>query len=120
MQDPSLSLDHYKQIAHHYASVKDYPLAEEYYLKAEMAQDAVEMYIKANQWENAYKIAVSCMAQEEVRQLYVSRARELEEQGKLREAEKMYVIVEEHDLAISMYKRHKQVWKRGTEAERRT
>ena len=67
------------------------------------------MYTKVNRWEDAYRIAVSCMPKEEIRELYVSRAGEMEDQGKLREAEKLYVIVEEPDLAISMYKRHKQV-----------
>ena len=76
-----------------------------------MSQDAVEMYTKADRWEDAYRIAVGCMPKEEIQQLYISRAREMEDQGKLREAEKLYVIVEEPDLAISMYKKHKQVGK---------
>ena len=109
MQEPSDSVNYYKQIAHHYASIRDYQLAEEYYLKAEMTQEAVDMYIKADKWEEAHKIAIGCMPKEEIRQLYVTRAQELEGQGKMREAEKLYVIVEEPDLAISMYKRHKQV-----------
>ena len=67
------------------------------------------LFPQADRWEDAYKIAVNCMPKEEIQQLYVSRARELVEQGKLREAEKLYVIVDEPDLAISMYKKHKQV-----------
>ena len=78
-------------------------------VQAELPQDAVEMYTKVDRWEDAYRIAVGCMPKEEIRQLYVSRAGEMEEEGKLREAEKLYVIVEEPDLAISMYKKHKQV-----------
>jgi len=111
MQDPSTpsTKEYYKQIAEHYVSIKDHKHAEEYFIKAGMSQEVVEMYTRADKWEEAYQIAVDCMSQEEVRQLYVSRARELEEQGKLREAEKLYIIVDEPDLAISLYKRHKQV-----------
>lgn len=43
-----------------------------------------------------------------MRELYVTKAQELEGGGKLREAERLYVAVEEPDLAISMYKKAKQ------------
>lgn len=84
-------------------------VAEQYYVKAEKPHDAVEMYIKVGRWEAAYKVASGCMPQAEVKELYVSRAKELEEQGKLREAEGLYAVMGDCDLAISMYKRHKQV-----------
>ena len=70
------------------------------------------MYIGVGRWEEAYELACSCMSPEDTRQLYVTRARALEEEeGHLREAERLYVIVEEPDLAITMYKKHKQVAK---------
>ena len=84
-------------------------VAEQYYVKAEKPHDAVEMYIKVGRWEAAYKVASGCMPQAEVKELYVSRAKELEEQGKLREAEGLYAVMGDCDLAISMYKRRKQV-----------
>jgi intraflagellar transport protein 172 len=40
--------------------------------------------------------------------MYISHAKSLEEQGKLREAEKLYLFVSEPDMAISMYKKHHQ------------
>lgn len=67
------------------------------------------MYIKADKWEPAYQIAVECMSEEEVTTLYVSKAKQLENEGQLKEAEHLYVIVGETDLAISMYRKHKQV-----------
>ena len=67
------------------------------------------MYIKADQWEPAYRIAVDCMDSSEVKDLYVSRARQLEDDGRLKEAERLYVLVEEPDMAISMYKNKQQV-----------
>ena len=67
------------------------------------------MYIEADKWEPAYRIAVSCMDSEEVHELYVNRAKMLEEEGRLKEAERLYVLVNEPDLAISMYKNNEQV-----------
>ena len=86
LQDPSIGSDYYQQIADHYHAIKDYQLAEQYYLKADMSQQAVDMYIKAGQWEEAYRLAVGCMAQEDLSQLYTSRAKQLEEDGKLKGA----------------------------------
>ena len=108
LQDPSIGSEYYQQIAVHYQSVKDYALAEQYYIKAEMSQEAVDMYIRAGLWEEAYSIAVDCMEEGELHQLYNSRAKQLEEEGKLKEAERLYLIMEEPDMAISMYKRAKR------------
>lgn len=108
LQEPSIGSEYYQQIAEHYHSVKDHSLAEQYYLKAGMPQEAVDMYIKAELWEEAYQLAIGCMPQEELQQLYSGRAKQLEEEGKLKEAERIYLIMEEPDLAISMYKRAKR------------
>lgn len=40
--------------------------------------------------------------------MYLSQAQNLETTGKLREAEKLYISVMKPDLAISMYKKHRQ------------
>lgn len=93
MQDPSIGADYYQQIADHYSTIKDYQLAEQYYLKADMSQQAVDMYIKADQWEEAYRLAVGCMAQEDLSQLYTSRAKQLEEDGKLKGAKNLVVVI---------------------------
>ena len=69
----------------------------------------MHMYISADQWEPAYQIAVECMEEEEVTKLYVSHAQHLVDQGRLREAERLFVLVGQADLAISMYKKNKQV-----------
>lgn len=108
LQEPSQAGEYYRQIAEHYCSIQDFPLAEEYFLKAGQVQEVVDMYIKADRWEEAYVHARNCMSQEEIRGMYLGHAQELEEAGKLREAEKLYVVVEEADLAISMYKKAKQ------------
>jgi hypothetical protein len=40
--------------------------------------------------------------------MYVAHAKSLEEQGKFRDAEKLYLFVSEPDMAISMYKKQHQ------------
>ena len=40
--------------------------------------------------------------------MYIGQAQELEEQGRFKEAEKLYISVSEPDLAISMYKKQRQ------------
>ncbi len=108
LQDPSTAGDYYRQIAEHYCSINDYPTAEQFFLKAGLVQEIMGMYIQADRWEEAHAHAQNCMGQEEIHGMYVSQAQELEAEGKLREAEKLYVVVEEPDLAIGMYKRAKQ------------
>ena len=48
LQEPDIGTEYYSQIAKHYSSTRDYQLAEQYFTKADMAQDAVDMYIKAD------------------------------------------------------------------------
>ncbi|KAL4649200.1 hypothetical protein GN956_G7681 [Arapaima gigas] len=98
---------YYLKIAHHYASIQEYELAERLYVKGGHIRDAIEMYTQAGQWEQAHKLAVKCMSREEVTGLYVSRAQELEKDRKFKEAERLFAAVEEPDLAITMYKKNK-------------
>ncbi len=41
-------MNYFKQIAEHYSRTREYDLAEQFYLKAGVAQEAVDMYIKAD------------------------------------------------------------------------
>jgi intraflagellar transport protein 172 len=95
-------------IAKHFASVKDYENAEKYFVRAKRPQEAVDMYTKANRWDKAHSIAMSYMKREDVAALYISQAKELEAKGQLREAEELYITIGEPDLAISMFKNHKE------------
>ena len=84
-------------------------MAASFYSKGGFQREAVKMYIDNDQWEAAYDIATNCMEASEVQQLYVARAQQLESEGRLKEAERLYVLVHEQDLAISMYRKSKQV-----------
>ncbi|KAJ3253804.1 hypothetical protein HK103_005291 [Boothiomyces macroporosus] len=94
------------QMAEHFKSVGETNLAEKYYVEAGKPQEAVEMYTKANKWEKAHSLAISYMSKENVSNWYISQAKEMESQGKLKDAEKLYITVGEPDLAINMYKNH--------------
>ncbi|WAR22903.1 IF172-like protein [Mya arenaria] len=107
LQDSSLASKYYKKIADHYASIGEYEKAERLYVEAGCTREVVEMYTQAGKWEQAHKMASSYMKSDDVSAMYISQARQLEEQGKFKEAEKLFVAVKEPDLAISMYKKQR-------------
>lgn len=50
---------------------------------------------------------MKCMRLEDVLVLYIIQVQEMEKQGKYCEVERLYVIVEEFDFVIIMYKKYK-------------
>uniref|UniRef100_A0A8C9LSK7 Intraflagellar transport protein 172 homolog n=1 Tax=Piliocolobus tephrosceles TaxID=591936 RepID=A0A8C9LSK7_9PRIM len=105
--DRNTASKYYPLVAQHYASLQEYEIAEELFTKGDRTKDAIDMYTQAGRWEQAHKLAMKCMRPEDVSVLYITQAQEMEKQGKYREAERLYVTVEEPDLAIIMYKKHK-------------
>ncbi|XP_031437803.1 intraflagellar transport protein 172 homolog isoform X2 [Clupea harengus] len=98
---------YYQRIAQHYASIQEYEVAERLFVKGDQIKAAIDMYTQAGHWEEAHKLAVKCMTPEEVSGLYVSRAKELEKEGKYKEAERLFATVDQPDQAITMYKKNK-------------
>uniref|UniRef100_A0A8C3Y295 Intraflagellar transport protein 172 homolog n=1 Tax=Catharus ustulatus TaxID=91951 RepID=A0A8C3Y295_CATUS len=107
LQDKQTVAKYYLKIAQHYAALQEYQVAEELYIKGGQTRDAIDMYTQAGLWEQAHKLALKCMSQEEVSVLYITQAQEMERQGKYKEAERLYITVNEPDLAITMYKKCK-------------
>ncbi|XP_074197923.1 intraflagellar transport protein 172 homolog isoform X2 [Camelus bactrianus] len=107
LQDRNTASKYYPRVAQHYVSLQEYEIAEELYTKGDRTKDAIDMYTQAGRWEQAHKLAMKCMRPEDVSVLYITQAQEMEKQGKYREAERLYVTVEEPDLAITMFKKHK-------------
>ncbi|KAM9703852.1 intraflagellar transport protein 172 homolog [Menidia menidia] len=105
-EDPSAG-KYYVRIAQHYASMQDYEVAEQLFVKGGHIKDAIDMYTAVGRWEEAHKLAVECMTEEEVTALYVSRAQELERDGKFKEAERLFAAVKQPDIAITMYKKNR-------------
>lgn len=55
-------------------------------------------------WEEAHRVATtSIRGKDELTQKYIAEANELQRHGKFAQAEKLYIAVGQHDLAISMY-----------------
>jgi intraflagellar transport protein 172 len=106
--EPKLAEPLYRRIAMHYEETQDYTAAEKFYIKAGTPSDAVDMYSKANKWERVQRVAMTYMSEAEVTMLYIMQAQRCEAAGKLKEAEKLYLMVKEHDLAINMYKKGRQ------------
>ncbi|XP_042302841.1 LOW QUALITY PROTEIN: intraflagellar transport protein 172 homolog [Sceloporus undulatus] len=108
MQDQKIATKYYPRIAQHYAALQEYEIAEELYVKGDCIKEAIDMYTQAGLWEQAHKLASKCMRPEDVSTLYITRAQEMERQGKYKEAERLYITVDEPDLAITMYKKCKK------------
>ncbi|XP_061785815.1 intraflagellar transport protein 172 homolog [Nerophis lumbriciformis] len=103
-EDPSAAV-YCLKIAQHYASLQELEVAEQLFVRAGHIKDAIDMYTAAGCWEEAHKLALKCMSKEEVNDLYVRRAQEMERDGKLKEAERLFSTVSQTDLAITMYKK---------------
>ncbi|XP_071451009.1 intraflagellar transport protein 172 homolog [Hetaerina americana] len=108
IDDTNTVLKYYEVIAKHFVTTKEYSIAEGLYIKAELYKEAVEMHIEAGQWEKAERLARERLDPEKVKEMFVGRAVELEENGRFQEAERMYIAIHEADLAIAMYKKAKK------------
>lgn len=103
--EPNKAMPYYKCIAQHYEAVNNYEEAERYYIKADMAFDAVDMYSRVGRWDAASRVARGYLTDSEMHAFYRKKGREFEAQHKYKEAEKAYVQAEEYDAAISMYRK---------------
>jgi len=66
------------------------------------------MYVRSNKWDQAYQIITRYLPESEYTQLYIDEARKFEAEGRLKDAERMYLTANEPDLAINMYKKAEQ------------
>ncbi len=92
-------------------------------MKAQCPGECVEMYNHAAKWEHAFRkfeyfisnsyfslkigLAKQYMNKDEVTKLYSNQAKELEAKGRYKEAEKLYITINDNAAAILMYKRTK-------------
>lgn len=58
IDDSSLVSKHYSQLGRHFASVKDYKLAEQLFSQAGLYRDAIDMYINAGNTNSFLSINV--------------------------------------------------------------
>mmetsp|Transcript_30644 Transcript_30644/g.27830 ORF Transcript_30644/g.27830 Transcript_30644/m.27830 type:complete len:487 (+) Transcript_30644:2705-4165(+) len=107
-QSPELSRPFYKKIGKHYADVRQYDLAEKYYVRAGAPVDAFELYIRANKWELALKVARENLREDEIVELYARAGQRFAEEGLYKEAEKLFLTIDQPDYAINVYKKAEQ------------
>lgn len=81
---------------------------EKIYLRAEMYTEIVNMYNDIHQWEKGFQIAKTHLEETERNRIYTTLAETLENDGKLKDAEKIYILIDSPDLAIAMYKRNER------------
>uniref|UniRef100_A0A914PIN1 Uncharacterized protein n=1 Tax=Panagrolaimus davidi TaxID=227884 RepID=A0A914PIN1_9BILA len=62
------------------------------------------MYNKAARWADAYKLAAEFLGADQTHEMYLQKAEELEQSGRLKEAEQLYISFGEPAKAIAMYK----------------
>eukprot|EP00038_Savillea_parva_P019439 m.27515 g.27515 ORF g.27515 m.27515 type:complete len:1369 (+) comp4420_c1_seq1:587-4693(+) len=92
-------------IGQHYADVQNFAEAERIYVKGGFFRQAIDMYIGASKWEDAHILASKYMDPKDVADMYISQAEVFEAKKMYKDAEKLYVQVDEVDLAINMYKK---------------
>ncbi|CAH0547356.1 unnamed protein product [Brassicogethes aeneus] len=108
IDEPESVQKYYELIANYFSTIRDYSTAEKLYMACGMYKVAVDMYNEAGQWEKAHSIASRYLDQNEVADMYIKHAEQLEEAGKFRDAERLYLSIDSPDLAIAMYKRIEQ------------
>ena len=84
----------------HYAGLKEYKMSEKFYLSGNLYKHAIEMYNTAGMWEQAHQLASRHLDRTEVSKMYIGQAQELKEQGRFKEAEKLYISVHEPDFHV--------------------
>uniref|UniRef100_A0A8D8X160 Intraflagellar transport protein 172 homolog n=1 Tax=Cacopsylla melanoneura TaxID=428564 RepID=A0A8D8X160_9HEMI len=100
--------EHVKTLAKHFKTLKDYKTAEKIFLHCDMYDQIVDMYNQTGQWEKAYAVAEQHLNISEMKTTFIQKCKQLEEEVKFKEAERLYLIINEPDLAISMFKNQKQ------------
>ena len=73
-QPEEIARPFYKEIAHHYGEVRQFDLAEKYYVKSGEYIECFEMYVNANKWDQAFKVISRYLPESEYTMLYIKEA----------------------------------------------
>lgn len=105
---PNVNSKYYVMIGKHYEVQRKLDIAEKYYLASKEYVNVFHMYVNTGKWDKAESIIKKYMKDEESNKVILDEAMEFEKNGKYIEAEKLYILAGEHDIAISMFKSIKQ------------
>ncbi|KAF4667770.1 hypothetical protein FOZ61_007823, partial [Perkinsus olseni] len=94
-----------EKLGDHFSSLKQHQKAERCFLSAGAIQKCVQMYVNAQEHDQASRIAKTHMSQRDRIELYTGMAENLECEGKTAQAEELYIVAAEYDMAIEMYRK---------------
>ena len=97
-----------RQIAEYYASKNDIDSAIEMFMNSNQSREAINLLNNKSQYSRALKLARKVMSEDEVAELFGNLASSFKQEGKVKEAEKVYLTIRDTDSAISMYKQLEQ------------
>lgn len=80
--DEETGQEHVHALAAHYAAVHEYKSAEKFFLRSRNPKAAIDMFIQAGMWDDAHRLSVRYMNPDDVADLYISKAEELEQSNK--------------------------------------
>ncbi|EER08158.1 wimple/ift172, putative [Perkinsus marinus ATCC 50983] len=95
-----------EKLGDHFSSTRQHQKAERCFLSAGAVHKCVQMYITAQEHEQASKIAKAHMSQKDRIELYTGLAEKFENEGNTSQAEELYIVANEYDLAIEMYRKN--------------
>ena len=107
-QYPDVNPAFYIDIGRHFEFQRKLDQAEKYYLKSGDPLQAFTMYVNSGKWDKVEDIAKKYLKDEASSKTLVTEAEKFEKEGRVKEAEKLYVMGGEPDKAITMYKNIKQ------------
>ncbi len=76
--------------------------------KSGVDEKYVNFFNVSGDWSKAYSLCTQFDQSESGVNLLVAKGKTYEQMGKLHEAEKLYLTIQQPDLAISMYKENRQ------------
>ena len=100
--------DYLIKLAAYFKSVNEFENAEKYYVQSGRAKEALDMYYSVGNWEKAFPLAVTIMNRDEAKTWFKNIAQDMENTGNLKAAERIYLVIQDPDTAINMYKKRKK------------
>lgn len=105
LHDPAAARPYWAQLARHYDEAGMLEEAERAYIRAGDGPSAVDMYLRSRRWEAAHRVANACMPGDAVARLFMDQAAQEAMAGNFSAAEALYLVVNQADAAITMYKK---------------
>ncbi|VVC40970.1 Armadillo-type fold,Tetratricopeptide-like helical domain [Cinara cedri] len=104
IEDKTLVTKYGAHLADHFKTVNDYKTAEKLYMECGMYRQAIQLYLETGNWEKAHKLLKNNPTLTDLGEELETYGKKLENMGRVKEAEKLYLALDKVDLAINMYK----------------